>query len=64
MNHNIATELFPEWTTTPPKLLRVINRVLRRRPLRLRLEHAVNGRWDMTTIEQRNASMRPIILRC
>ena len=53
MNQNLATTLFPEWSTTPPKFLRWINRVLRKRPLRLRLERAVDGRFDMTTVEQR-----------
>lgn len=53
MNHNLATTLFPEWTTTPPPFLRAVNKVLRRRPLRLRLERAVDGRIDMTTVEQR-----------
>ena len=53
MNHNLATTLFPEWTTTPPNRLRLINRILKRRPLRLRIERAIDGRIDMTTIEQR-----------
>lgn len=62
MNQNLATTLFPEWSTTPPKILQQLNRVLRKRPLRLRLERAVDGRIDMTTVEQRVHLMQLLTL--
>jgi O-methyltransferase len=53
MSQRLATTLFLEWSTTPPPLLRALNRLLRRRPLWLRLERAIDGRYDVTTVEQR-----------
>lgn len=61
VNQKLVTQLFPEWNTTPPAFLRAINAVLRRRPLRLRLERAVDGRVEMTTLEQRLHLMQLLI---
>lgn len=53
MNDRLATTLFPEWSPELPSPIRVANKLLRRRPLWLRIERAVDGRYDMTTLEQR-----------
>src|SRR5688572_871293 len=52
-NQYFAVSLFPEWSPKVSGIVRIINKFIRKRPVRLRLERVIDGRYDMTSLEQR-----------
>jgi O-methyltransferase len=55
MSQQLAISLFPEWSSDLSPTARLANKLLRRLRLSLRVERIVDGRVDMTTLEQRLA---------